>query len=162
VNAVTDWYRRHSVTKVIPVIERISFVYMGSTLEGKYVSANSITAGTRINGKIVASTDYDPQQDRYLWTYEDGTTSGANSGTSILTEIPVYNPSAIQVDEPFKIVDNYTGHSGAEVEFIDDYTTPNRSTFLNQKEQDKLLFTSQVEHIEGHLYMKKNIYGKIK
>lgn len=161
VPAVTNWYRKNSVTKVIPVITRISFIYMGDAVENKYISSSSVSVGTRINGKIVSQVSYDSQNQNYIYTFEDGSVAYGGRTTSIQVEVPVYNPSSILIDEPFKIIDNYTGHSGAEVEFIDDFTVPNRQTFLSQKSEDKLLFTSQVDHIEGYLYMKKNIYGKI-
>jgi hypothetical protein len=161
VPAVTDWYRKNSVTKVIPVIQEISFIYMGSTLESVEFSARSVSVGTRINGKIVSSIEFNSETERYTYTFEDGSQTSVASDESVTVQVPTYNPSSILVNEPFKIIDGYSGHVGAEVEFIDDYTTPNRSSFLSSTNQDRLLFASQVNHVEGHLYMKKNIFGKI-
>jgi hypothetical protein len=161
VPAVTDWYRKNSVTRVIPVIQQISFIYMGNTLEERNYTPQGISAGTRISGKIVSSVEYDAEDKRWIIKYEDGQVFYMGENTTVKVEVPTYNPSSINVDEPFRIIDNYEGHSGAEVEFVDDFTTPSKANFLAGKDEDKLLFASQITHIEGYLYMKKNIYGKI-
>jgi hypothetical protein len=161
VPAVTSWYRKHSVTKVVPVVSSTSFIYMGSTMETKQVLIRSVSAGARIGNRIVASNDYNAQEQRYYITFEDRTMTSGGRNSNIQVSIPVYNVGSIEVDEPFKIIDDYSEYKGAEVEFIDDFTIPKRTEFLARTNQDKLLFTSQITHIEGFLYTKENIYGKI-
>lgn len=159
VPAVTNYFRKYSLSKVIPVISRTSFIYLGNTYTTQSIYASGITSGMIIGGRVVASSVFDGE--RYLVTYEDGTSVSASNSSTVNIQIPIYNISAIDVDEPFKITDNYDGYQGAEVEFIDDHTTPSRSSFLSSNEQEKLLFSSQIEHIEGYLYLKRNIYGLI-
>jgi len=161
VPAITNWYRKNSVSKVIPVISETSFVYMGSSLEKTYISAKGITVGTRMGNEIVSSVSYDSENQRYNVSYESGKSSSFGSSALIQVLVPVYKISSISVDEPFKIVDQYSTYKGAEVEFIDDLTLPSRTSFLESTNNNKLLFASQINHIEGYLYTKNNIYGKI-
>lgn len=159
VSAITSYFRRFSVSKVIPVLVRTSFVYLGSTYKNNLVSPSGVSAGTIINGKIVSSNIFDGE--RWNVIFEDGSiTSFSNTGY-VQTQIPIYNLQAIELDEPFKIIDGYSGYEGAEVSFVDNFTSPTKTEFLSQINTEKLLFSSQIEHIGGYLYMKKNIYGKI-
>ena len=159
VPAVTQFFRKHGVTKVVPVISVTSFIYMGSYMQTTYIRSSAVGAGTVMNGKVVAKSEY--TENGYLITFEDGTQTMLSHKSSVQIQSPVQNIGSIDVDEPFSIIDNYFGYEGAQVEFIDDNTIPSRSEFLSSTNQDKLLFASQINHIEGLLYTKKNIFGKI-
>lgn len=159
VPAITSYFRKYSVSKIIPVLVRTSFVYLGSSTKSSLIQPSGIEAGNIINGKVVVSNEFDGE--RWITTYEDGTNSSFSNNGYINIDIQIVNLSGIDVDEPFKIIDGYFGYQGAEVSFVDNFTSPTKTEFLSQINNEKLLFSSQIEHIGGYLYLKKNIYGKI-
>lgn len=157
------YFRRFPVTKTIPVFEELEFIYLGSSFTTESILASQVGVGNVISGRTV--TGIDSNEIRIIFSFDSGADQYYDPDGTVQITVPLVDPSKIQVDEAFKIFDRYgeNFNQNAEVGFIDDMTTPSRVDYLDLVDDNprQLLFTSQIDHIEGLVYVKKNIYGDL-
>jgi hypothetical protein len=157
------YFRRYPVTKTIPVFEEWEFVDLQTYSLYINVDISQVSPGDILSHGTVTNIEF--TDGKYGVTFLDGLVISFFAGTQVSVRSTATDPSKIQIDEAFKIYDKYRENinQNAQVSFIDAMTEPSTNKYLElvEKNPSQLLFTSQIEHYEGMIYLKKNIYGDL-